>query len=277
MSDPKSSWNILSQGENGELVIAVDFPASGRLQADFDELASRLTGGHAFWRTAASPTGLLSGISGDEYIKPWLDEVRASGMPVRGVLGYCVGSVYATLLAERIAESQDEAPALILFDPELTHPETVYWQFYMVVESLKQILGDDDAEQLRAAGRTALEEATSIKELAETLAGRFREAVGIACERIGLGAEFVEELEEMFGAFLTYLSVAEQIDPLPGWAKATALCSSAQDNGLNRVRNKILHTQDKLVAEEIVFTGVVHADLLRTDDVAKATADLISR
>ncbi|WRZ87660.1 hypothetical protein OHB54_45970 [Streptomyces sp. NBC_01007] len=277
MSDPISSWNILSQGENGELVIAVDFPASGRLQADFDELANRLPGGHAFWRTAASPTGLLSGISGDEYIKPWLDEVKASGKTVRGVLGYCVGSVYAALLAERIAEIQDEAPALILFDPELTHPDTVYWQFYMVVESLKQILSPEEAEQLREAGRAALEEAASIKELAEILGGRFHDAVAIACDRIGLGEEFVEELEEMFGAFLTYLSVAEQIDPLPVWARATALCSSAADNGLNRVRNKILHTQDKLVAEEVVFAGVEHADLLRTDDVAKATTELLSK
>jgi hypothetical protein len=277
MSDPKSSWNILSEGDSGELVIAVDFPASGRLQADFDELASKLAGGHTFWRTAASPTGLLTDITADEYIKPWLDEVKASGKPVRGVLGYCVGSVYAALLAERIADIQDEAPALILFDPELTHPDTVYWQFYMVVESLRQVLSPEEAEQLRAAGRSALEEAAGIDELARILIGRFKEAVDIACTRIGLGPEFVEELLEMFGAFLTYLSVAQQVDALPRWAQATALQSAAVDNGLNRVRNTILKTQDKLVAEEIVFAGVEHADLLRTDDVAKATAELLSK
>ena len=277
MSDPKPCWNILGQGESGELVLAVDFPATGRLQADFDALAPRLTAGHEFWRTAVNPTGRLSGVTSEEYIRPWLEEVRASGLPVRAVMGFCVGSVYAAVIAEAIAQWQDRAPDIILYDPELTHPETVYWQFYMVVESLSQMLDADEAEQLREAGRTALARLTDPVELAETLLGHFRDAVAVACERSGLGEEFVEELVEMFSAFMSYLAIADQADPLPLWARATALQSASTDNGLNRVRDKILQRQDRLVAEEIVFEAVEHAELLRSDEVAKATTELLSK
>lgn len=99
----------------------------------------------------------------------------------------------------------------------------------------------------------------------------------MACERTGLGEEFVQELVDMFGSFMSYLSIADQADVLPLWSTATALQSSGVDNGLNRVRNSILKTDDRLVAEEIVFSGVEHADLLRSDEVAKAATELLTK
>ncbi|MFI9328317.1 hypothetical protein ACIGZJ_12330 [Kitasatospora sp. NPDC052868] len=276
MSDPTTSWTKITEGETGQVILTVDFPATGRLQADFSELAARLTGGHAFWRTVVAPTP-LTGVDSQEYIRPWLDEVKASGLTVRAVMGFCVGSVHAALLAERIAEWQDPAPEVVLFDPELVNTGTVYWQFAMVVESLSQVLNAEEAEDLREAGKLAFEEIQDPTELARALVERFRDAIAIACERTGLGEEFVEELVEMFGAFMAYLAIADQADPLPLWAGATAVSSSSAENGLSRVRNEILRREGKYVAEELVFPGIVHADLLRNDDVAKAVDELLAK
>ncbi|WP_031071133.1 hypothetical protein [Streptomyces sp. NRRL WC-3742] len=275
MSVPTPSWTRITEGTTGEVLLAVDFPATGRLQADFSELAARLTGGHAFWRSIVAPAEI--GITDhDAYLQPWLDDVRAAGLPVRAVFGFCVGGVHAALLAEKIGELQGSKPALILFDPELVDAGTVYWQFAMFVESLHQFLAAEEIEELREAGREAHERITDPGELALVLIERFRAAIALACERTGLDEEFVVEVVEAFTSFMAYLAIADAAEPLPRWAAATALSSSSAENGLSRVRNDILHRDGPFVAEEIAFPGLVHADLLRGDEVAKTVDGLLA-
>ncbi|MEV6978122.1 hypothetical protein [Kitasatospora sp. NPDC093806] len=276
MSAPTPSWTKITEGETGQVVLAVDFPATGRLQADFSELAARLTGGHAFWRSVVAPAP-LTGTTTEEYLEPWLEDVSASRLHVRAVFGFCVGAVHAALLAERIAEFQDPAPEVVLFDPELVDTGTIYWQFAMFVESLTQFLAADEIAALREAGRLSYEEIDDPNRLAQVLIETFRGAIALACERTGLDEEFTEEVVEIFTAFMAYLAIADKSDPLPLWAKATAVSSSSAENGLSRVANEILRREGPFVAEELVFPERIHADLLRGEDVAAAVDKLLTR
>ncbi|MFJ8081677.1 hypothetical protein RKD23_003769 [Streptomyces sp. SAI-170] len=270
------TWDELRSGISGEVVLAVDFPATGRAEADFNALAPLLATDHAVWRTLVEPNGLLRDVAVEEYIEPWLDEVRGSGLKVRAVLGFCVGGVYASVLAERIGQWQGEEPKVLLFDPELVNAETVFWQFYKMVGSMSQVLAPDEAAQLQAAGRTAFEaNGENVQQLTATLYDLFEQAAAAAFARMGLGPAFAQDLLDLVGSFMSYLSIAEPVEALPLWRRAVALCSASQESGLNRVRDSFLLPEAELVAEEIVFASA-HSEMLRDPEVARGTDRLIN-
>src|SRR5438477_56086 len=60
--------------------------------------------------------GQEAGLTGADQAERWLDGIRASGLRVRALLGFCGGGVYAAVMADVIARWQDR-PHLVLFDP----------------------------------------------------------------------------------------------------------------------------------------------------------------
>jgi len=269
-------WNVvLDAASDADVVLATDFPVTGRNEGGFADLAPGLGLDCALWQTVAPARTPAPGIDQDEYLAPWLDEVAASGRTVRAVLGYCAGSVFAGALAERITARQPAAPRVVVFDPELVDVPTVHLQFGRVVGNMTAVLDPAEVEELAgAAERLAARPGVTPVEFAAELYAIFEPVGSAALRRAGLDEDYAGELVALVGSFMTYLGVAAGLDPRPGWARATVVTSASPASGLNRMR-VTPGVAPITVAEEVRF-DVAHRDLLRTPGVATTVADLLA-
>ncbi|MFF5256848.1 hypothetical protein ACFY4K_33050 [Streptomyces leeuwenhoekii] len=270
------SWRVLTDDKSGDIVLAVDFDATGRPEARFTDLVTAMGPGITVWETVPQSMGGADvGLTGEGYIGRWAEEVRASGRQVSAVMGFCVGSVYAAPLAERIGQWQREAPRMILFDPEQASPLSMYWQFLKVIELMSSVLSPAEAAEAREAGRLAQQEnENDLPRLGAELLKQFQESGGLAFDRLGLDAERRAEVSVTFGSFISYLSAAGQLDPFADWRKAIAISSASPTSGLNAARAAAPGGEVDMVAQELRF-GAQHTELLRDPEVARAVADLI--
>jgi hypothetical protein len=273
-----TSWHVVVPGDDpDEVVVAVDFPVTGRPEAGFADLAGQLRqqgSRRGFWQTVPPPVVPGSGVSGTDYVDTWASELIGSGVAVRGVLGFCVGSVYASVLADKVAAATGTAPELVLFDPEPATVTTLYWQFEKMIGNLAGVLTDEEAASVRQQADTlANADAADVTGFAVQLYAMFRPVAVAAFERLGLDCERTEEVLGLFASFISYLSVAAQLDPAAGWKAATALSSATQASGLNPARSAAGEDSD-LVAREVRF-DVPHAELLRSADVAGRAARVL--
>lgn len=266
------SWRVLTEGDEGDLVLAVDYSVSGRPEAGFSELLPRLGTGYAVWETLPPPFGKEPSMSGGDYVEHWLGEVRASGRKVKGVLGYCVGSTYAAGLAAGIREWQSELPATVLFDPESPNEITLCWQFSKAMGNLSALLSPEEVTEAQEAGHEAQQRLGDLQELRDELIEIFRRVGGGAFARIGLDAAGREEFTATFASFMHYLSSAADIDAAAIWRESAAIGSVTPTNGLNLVPPA---DRASFVGKEFRF-DLEHADLLRNDDVAKTVAELLN-
>ncbi|MFI6209899.1 hypothetical protein ACIBAI_26555 [Streptomyces sp. NPDC051041] len=269
---------VLDAASDADVVLATDFPVVGCSGGGFVDLMPGLGLDCALWQTVAPARipgpGPGPGIDQDEYLAPWLAEVAASGRMVRAVLGYCAGSVFAGVLAERIAARQPVAPRAVVFDPELVDVPTVHLQFGRVVGNMTAVLTPAEVEELAgAAQRLAARPGTTPAEFAAELYAIFEPIGSAALRRAGLDEGCAGELVALVGSFLTYLGVAAGVDPRPGWSRATAVTSASPASGLNRMR-ATPGLAPVGVADEVRFE-VEHRDLLRTPEVATAVAGLL--
>src|ERR671936_774659 len=76
----ENPWRILSHGDDSDLVLAVDFASTGRLQAGFRELVPRLSPPVTVWE-ALPPAARQVAANG--YVEWWLAEIRDRGRAVR--------------------------------------------------------------------------------------------------------------------------------------------------------------------------------------------------
>ena len=265
------SWNLLSPDDSGDLILTSDYPATGRTVAGFADLFAGLPGTHAVWETAPPRSAGDAAASADERTGRWAAEVRESGRPVRAVLGFCVGSVFAAGLAERIAEWSAQPPRLILFDPERPDPGLLHRHYRELMNGLAAYLGPGELETAQRAGDEAARETTDMAALALALANLFAEHGGRAFARTGLDAVRSAELVDTFRSFLRYLVAAADLDPRKVWAQATALSSATATSGLNALPDE---ERARTTAREIRF-DVGHTELLRDDEVIRTVRDLM--
>lgn len=253
----QNAWKILSNG--AELVLAVDFSNTGRLQAGFHDLVPRLEPAHTVWETLPPAAGTDSGA----YVEWWLGEVRAAGRPVHAVLGYCAGAVFAAEMAERIATWQD-APLLVLLDPELPKTVGLYRDFHTAGDSMTALLSPDELREFHEAGWRVQEKFgdDDITAVGPALGEIFTAAVATAAERLELDDELRDELAGVFGSLIGYLTAAGRFDPREVWARSTAITSAELGSGA-------------VAGREIQFP-VKHDDLLRHDEAARALSELLS-
>jgi hypothetical protein len=269
-----STWRELVSGTGDDVVLAIDFDATGRPEARFADLAPRLTLGAAVWETVPLGMEKLAGPSGESYVKRWAEEVRASGRNVLGVLGFCAGGAFAPTLAETIGQWQ-QTPQLILFDPEIVTPLTMYWQFTKVIEVATSSLTPAELAAARDDARRAQERIPDIEPLADELLSIFRRVGGIAFPRLGLDTERGEEVVALFASFIGYLCAAGQFDPLDAWQQATVVSSTSPTSGLNGFRQLNPGYTAALAASELVF-DTTHATLLSNDEVASTASTLLA-
>ncbi len=263
-----AAWKTLANGDGSTgMVLAVDFDASGRQEARFSDLVPNLRSDAEFRETVPPETAR----GGAGYVEHWARPLEAARVPVRAVLGYCAGSVYAAALADRIAAWQREAPELVLFDPELSVPQTLVWQYYKVVGIMAAHLPHEEIEVAREAGRREFDRLADVGTLGDALVDLVRKYGDRAFAAAGLDPSRREELFGVFADFMRYLAFAGEIEPLDRWRTAVAFSSRTPMSGLRGMRADGRTIE---VAREIEV-GVDHAGLLADPAVAAEVSALL--
>jgi len=260
------AWRVLNEGRSADVVLAVDFNIAGRQEAGFADLVPRLDPAQAVWETDPPLVGDDFGLSGAQYVDRWAAAVRGTGRPVRAVLGFCAGSVFAQELANRVDAWQGATVPLILVDPEIPVSASVQGQFHRAVDHMLSVLTPAERAATQDAAMRALAEDPDLAVFGARLMKIFREAGQLAFDRVGLGAPLQEEVFTTVSSFISFVVAAAELDPVPGWARATAVASRTEGSG----------TGVEHVARVLPFP-VEHVDLLRDEAVGGAIASLLSR
>ncbi|MFC5663843.1 hypothetical protein ACFP3U_12720 [Kitasatospora misakiensis] len=288
-----NAWKSLTGGGNSRgILLAVDFDTTGRPEARFADLLANLGPEFAAWETVPPAADAEAARSGAGYLDHWTrglaDLTGHSGTDgvtggltgtdgerpaVHAVLGFCGGAIYAAALAERIAEQQDEAPLLVLFDPELSTAQTLIWQFHKVIGFLSAVISEEQIAEAREMGQQAFDEIPDVMALKDELLRLMREFGEPALIAAGLDETRREELFAVFESFLCYLAAASQIDPLPRWRSAVSYSSTSPLSGLNAMRSAGLEIE---VGEEIRI-DTDHGVMLADKELASAVARLLDR
>lgn len=252
------AWRVLGASGSAEIVLAADFPMSGRPEAGFADLATGLGPGFELWETVPASDGTNRPSA---YVDRWLAEVRGTGFMVTAVLGFCVGGVYAAALADGVARWQDR-PKVVLFDPEKPTTTALYWQFHRVVDRFAAVLSAQERARAQRAAQVASVEQPGFAAFAAVVAERFQELAGVVFPRAGLEPARANELQSAFLSFVDYLVVADGLDPDEGWASAITISSADAD--------------DTVTAGENLRFAAPHIGLLRDSAVADAVAGLLN-
>ncbi|WP_367127400.1 hypothetical protein [Saccharothrix sp. HUAS TT1] len=271
-----TAWHEINRGTSDEVVLASDFDLPGRPEARFTDLAERLDPAVALWVTDAHAVVSSFEDSVDTYVKQWVDEVEASGKRVRGVLGFCGGSLYAAAIAAEVERRRGELPPTVLFDPERSTSLGMYFQFAKAVEQLAPALSQARFGLAVEAGQRAQRGSASLAELAARLFEVFGGVSDEAFTRLGVTAERRAEFVRSVRVFLSYMAVADQVDPADVWRRSTAISSVTPTSGLNGLRALDPRAADGLVAEE-VRSADRHVDLLRSAEVARTVSAVLAR
>jgi hypothetical protein len=203
---PIAGWRPLRAGAGSEAVLGVDFTqARVRAQAGFAQLAPMLPEPYAVWGTVeegwqlpGDPAARLSG---------WL--AASEALPARAVLGYCAGAPLACALARHLAARGGAPVEVVLFDPSVTGPLTLYHQFDAALGSLAAVLAE---AEVAAAREAALGEAGAAADdldaLAATLAGRYAALAGPACASQGVPASIADQMCARLATHLGYFALS---------------------------------------------------------------------
>jgi hypothetical protein len=264
------SWDVIFAAVSDQIVLGVDFRLTRRPAAGFADLAASIGPRYGFLRTRPPATRQDLRFSGDAYVGPWLEDIQHGPHRVHAVLGYRVGSVYAAAIAAGISRWQ-QAPEVILFDPQFASRKLLCAEFHSEISAISPLLSDDEIERTRKAATEICESAGDVANAAVELAGTYREVSSVAYERVGLGGACGEKFIASFESYISWLSVADQIDPRPVWKRSTTIVSS--DYAELPDRESLV--DDRLIGRMIPFDAG-HADLLRSDSVASAVLDLLA-
>ncbi|MFE0447509.1 MULTISPECIES: hypothetical protein [Streptomyces] len=256
-----SGWKVLAPGrDGGDLVLAVDFATTGRSDSAFSDLAPRLDPALAVWETR-QPAG-AGPLPAEEYLALWDGGAAADGRRVRAVLGYCAGSVFAGELAARVAARQDEAPQLVLFEPEVPAPAGLYRDFAAMMNQFASVLTADEVGAAQREAESARTDDVDFGAYGDVLVRIFMERAGAAFAREELDTELLDEFVAVFRSYVSYLGAARGLDPSATWRTGTAVSSRTPSEGA-------------ALAGRTVDIDVDHADMLRDARVAEAVGRII--
>lgn len=264
------SWDVVFDADSDQIVLGVDFPVTRRPEAGFAELAARIGPGYRFLQTKPPAARPGQRLCGDAYVGPWIEGIQHSRHRVRAVLGYGVGSVYAAAIATGISPGQ-QAPEVILFDPQFASKKLLGAEFHKEISAISPLLSDDEIERTRKAATEICGSAGDVANAAAELAGTYWEISSAAYERVGLGGACSRKFIASFESYISWLSVADQIDPSPAWQQSTTIVSS--DYAELPDRESLV---DGSIIGRMIPFDAGHADLLRSNSVASAVLDLLA-
>ncbi|MCD9140478.1 hypothetical protein [Streptomyces albireticuli] len=268
-------WRVHRSGTSGEVVLAVDFPMTGRSEAGFAELAQLLDPSLAVWETLPPPVGEGAPATGAEFVGQWLADVRESGLVVRGLLSFCAGAAYLGELSDGIARWQDEAPAIVMIDPEVPAPITLKSHFLRALEQFAVMYPQERATRMREDARALCDElGHDIDLLLPAVTGMFREVGLESFAHIDIDPRHGSGLLDAFDAFAKYVVGGTQLDATRCWDRGVALSSNTPTNGLNLLPPEA--DRAGAVGEEIRF-DIVHAEMLGNSVIAAKVDELLAR
>ena len=249
------SWRELSDRGPG-LVPCLDFPGA-RAAAGFAELAAGVPAEACFLHVRPAGAGPLAGCVGR-----WAGELRATGRPVRAVLGYCAGTAMATRLADAVAAT-GPPPALVLFDAVATTCGSLAGEFVLAVESSSRYLTAEEVADARGLSERLVETyPDDLPRIAAALAGRYDQLIGAVAGRVQVSEVLCRELTGAFAAYLAYLLLASQ----GGFDMRTTtplfVCSAGWEPPVQGARAVVL--------------DIGHDDLLRAPEVHELVTDLLT-
>jgi Phosphopantetheine attachment site len=268
-----SSWDVISDGGNSEVILAVDFPAAGRVEATFADLAEHIGSrwSHYDILQTVPPTGPGDrNASGQDYIQRWTREIRAAGRPVAAVLGYCAGAVYTAAIADEIGRWQQPAPPVIVFDPQVGDgplSEEMYREMYRVLGSL--LSADKVSDAKKKAADLVVAGDGDLFDLAAALTGFFRETATPAFDRLGLSEAGRTQIVGLFQDYLSWLSATTYFDPSRTWKSAWAVLST--EHVANAGGNPATTTE----FGRIITIDTTHAGVLRSESTARKVVEQI--
>jgi hypothetical protein len=276
MRVPKSH-NVIVSGNSGRLIVAADFPATGRTVAGFTDLFGSIAApplGDTVWETAPPPIGAETTMSGADHVDRWVGDLPVPDEgAVRAVLGFCVGAVFAAAIAAHVEERQGEPPVVVLFDPERPDPDLLLRHYTGVIDGLAFAASQAERAAALSAGRQARDENDGMDKLAAALGVLFVEHGAPILARTGLDQHRQDELRDTFASFLGYLVAAAELDPTPVWRRASAISSQTAHSGLNPLPADV---RAGAVGRELRF-AVPHTELLRHDEVVRTCRDLLGK
>jgi hypothetical protein len=261
MADSHGSWDVISDDDSSDLILCADFPAAGR-PAGFAQLARRIGSGYTFLQTRPRVAQPCQRLSAGTYIGGWIDGAGWKGRRVRAILGQGIGAVYAAAIAESLARWQSP-PEVILFDPQSANLALLASEFRKEINGFSSLLSDDEVERIGAiVSEMCRRAAADLEAAAGEMAGAYTELGSLAYQRVGVGDACGSRFLASFESYMTWITVAGQIDPSSSWQRSVALVST--DYG---ARADQPCGQPDPIGRVIPF-DIGHADLLRADCVA---------
>jgi hypothetical protein len=250
-----TNWRQLSDG-GPDLVPCLDFPGA-RAEAGFAELAAGVRVDACFLHIGQAGAGPLAAC-----VDRWADELRATGRPVRAVLGYCAGTALATRLADAIAAT-GPPPMVMLFDASPTTGDSLAGQFTSVLESsARHLTADELADACGLSEQLVAAYPDDLPRIAAALADRYDRLMRAVADRLSVHEFLRQELTGAFTAYLDYLLLASE----GGFDMRTTtplfLSSPGYEPPVEGARN--------------IALDAGHADLLRDPEVHKLVTDLLT-
>ena len=258
----RGPWRLINQA-SGNLILAVDFDAPDRPEAGFEDLADLLRPRRTIWQTGQPPVGSeLS--TGKDYVGWWLKGLPHQDSEVDAVLGFCVGSIFAGVIASEVALRQRRRPLLVLFDPEPPTRGSLLRDFDGAIDQLGPMLADQERLRLRDAASLALDTSPDFSAFCSALVDAFSEGVTSAFAGLKVGPGLSAELSGSFRSYISYVEAAHQPAVPETWATATAVISRTPRDWV------------ELPNEQFRF-DVDSADILRDASVARAVSGALNR
>lgn len=275
MTDGKSPdpapWDVIPGEESAHTVLTVDFPAQRRREASFADLAARLGSRYRFLHSIPPAVRPCQRLSSAAYAGPWIEYIHREQRPVRAVLGYGVGCVYAAAIADGISGWQ-QPPKVILFDPQFPSIKLLGHEFNKEIVANRSLLSDEEIEDSRKIAAAIARSVTrDVADAAVEIVEAYLEVIEVPFERVGLGAARDSALTRPFESYIAWVSVAGQIDPGFAWRRSVAIVSSDHAGPPDREPRQ---GGSGLIGQWIPFQ-VRRADLLRCDPVARTVIDLL--
>ncbi|MER6401090.1 MULTISPECIES: hypothetical protein [unclassified Kitasatospora] len=271
----ENAWSVITAPTSKSLVLGIDFPAAGRREAGFEDLARKMGpawAGHGFLQTTPPPVRLADRPAGDYYTEHWLNAGEWEKYEVVAVLGYCVGGVYAGEIADRLAQRQGTAPKVILFDPQVTDLQLLESEIHKMIALAGPVFTAEEAEHARErAAEIVGTPSIGLLDAAVEIVGLYREMASIAFRRIGLADARRDEVVLLFESYMTWLSAASQIDPSRAWGEALAVTSSDYAE-LERTGAATVVNASKVLGRRLSLE-IGHVDLLRDDSTVRLLLD----
>ncbi|BBB02267.1 hypothetical protein RVR_10114 [Actinacidiphila reveromycinica] len=221
-----NAWRVLGTGEGDGVILACDYATAARPEAQFSHFVTHLTPARTVWETAMPKPGTESGWRAEDYLDWWTAPLRASGVRVDAVLGFCAGSVFAAGVAREVARQQSQPVPLVVLEPELPGALALYDHYHRAVELFAPVLDRSAVDGMQEAGQELLARDGDLQVFGPALAGLYERVADDAMAKIGLNAGRRAELIAVFTSFINWVVAAGPIDPAPEWAGA--VCVSAK-------------------------------------------------